>query len=39
MSHVFDGYRPMKADLPGRRNGVLVSRENGAAVAYALFNL
>ncbi|GIX26255.1 MAG: GTP-binding protein [Burkholderiales bacterium] len=39
MSHVFDGYGPMKADLPGRRNGVLVSQENGAAVAYALFNL
>ncbi len=39
MSHVFDRYGPMKADLPARRNGVLVSQESGAAVAYALFNL
>ncbi|HSO05596.1 MAG TPA: translational GTPase TypA [Pelomicrobium sp.] len=39
MSHVFDDYGPVKADIPGRRNGVLVSQEDGEAVAYALFNL
>ncbi len=39
MSHVFDEYGPIKADLPGRHNGVLISQENGEAVAYALWNL
>ncbi|WP_066569452.1 translational GTPase TypA [Snodgrassella sp. CFCC 13594] len=39
MSHVFDAYGPVKADIPGRRNGVLVSQEQGDAVAYALWNL
>ncbi len=39
MSHVFDDYAPVKADLPGRHNGVLISQENGEAVAYALWNL
>jgi GTP-binding protein len=39
MSHVFDGYAPLKAEMPERRNGVLVSQEDGDAVAYALWNL
>ncbi len=39
MSHVFDDYAPMKPEIPERRNGVLVSAENGAAVAYALWKL
>ncbi|MCX8748110.1 translational GTPase TypA [Snodgrassella sp. B3088] len=39
MSHVFDNYAPVKAEIPGRRNGVLVSQEQGDAVAYALWNL
>lgn len=39
MSHVFDDYAPVKPDMPGRHNGVLVSQENGEAVAYALWNL
>ncbi|MEJ0098337.1 MAG: translational GTPase TypA [Pseudomonadota bacterium] len=39
MSHVFDGYAPMKGDLAERRNGVLISMENGEAVAYALWSL
>ncbi|MGH8636382.1 MAG: translational GTPase TypA [Burkholderiales bacterium] len=39
MSHVFDDYAPMKPDMPGRRNGVLVSGDNGEAVAYALGKL
>ncbi|MFO1380180.1 MAG: translational GTPase TypA [Chitinivorax sp.] len=39
MSHVFDDYAPVKPDMPGRHNGVLISQENGEAVAYALWNL
>ena len=39
MSHVFDDYGPVKADLPGRHNGVLISQDNGEAVAYALWKL
>lgn len=39
MSHVFDNYAPVKPDMPGRHNGVLVSQEQGEAVAYALWNL
>jgi len=39
MSHVFDEFAPVKGDIPERRNGVLVSQEDGDAVAYALWNL
>ncbi len=39
MSHVFDGYDPWKGEFPGRRNGAMVSQEDGEAVAFALFNL
>jgi GTP-binding protein len=39
MAHVFDDYAPVKADMPGRRNGVLISSEAGEAVAYALWKL
>ncbi|KUM05516.1 translational GTPase TypA [Chromobacterium subtsugae] len=39
MSHVFDDYAPVKPDMPGRHNGVLISQENGEAVAYALWKL
>jgi GTP-binding protein len=39
ISHVFDGYAPLKGDIPERRNGVLVSQEDGEAVAYALWKL
>ncbi|MGZ5040249.1 MAG: translational GTPase TypA [Usitatibacter sp.] len=38
-SHVFDKYAPVKMDPPSRRNGVLISSEQGDAVAFALFNL
>jgi len=38
-SHVFDDYGPVKGDMDERRNGVLVSQEDGAAVAYALWKL
>jgi GTP-binding protein len=38
-SHVFEKYAPVKGELPSRRNGVLISSEQGDAVAFALFNL
>jgi GTP-binding protein len=40
MSHIFDDYAPAQAgDVGERRNGVLVSQEDGEAVAYALWKL
>jgi len=39
MSRLFHGYSPFKGPIEGRRNGVLVSNANGAAIAYALWNL
>jgi GTP-binding protein len=39
MSHIFDGFAAVKGEIPDRHNGVLVSNEQGEAVAYALFNL
>ena len=39
MAHIFDEYAPLKADMPSRRNGVLISAEQGEAVAYALWKL
>lgn len=39
MAHIFDEYAPAKSDMPGRRNGVLISSEKGEAVAYALWKL
>ncbi len=39
MSHVFDEYAPMRPEIAARRNGVLVSAEQGEAVAYALWKL
>ena len=39
MSHVFDDYSPLKGEIPDRRNGVLISAEDGDAVAYALWKL
>ena len=38
-SHVFDDYGPMAGTMADRRNGVLISQNDGAAVAYALWNL
>ena len=38
-SHIFDDYGPMKGDMDERRNGVLISQDNGPAVAYALWKL
>jgi GTP-binding protein len=42
MSHIFDEYAPVdnsKGELGSRRNGVLISQDDGAAVAYALWKL
>jgi len=40
MSHVFDEYAPAKVEeMAERRNGVLVSQDDGVAVAYALWKL
>jgi GTP-binding protein len=38
-SHVFDEYGPWAGTMSDRRNGVLVSAEDGPAVAYALWKL
>jgi GTP-binding protein len=38
-SHIFDDYGPVKGDMEERRNGVLISQDDGAAVAYALWKL
>ena len=37
ISHIFDGFAPVKGDIPDRRNGVLISNEQGESVAYALW--
>ncbi|PWF25260.1 translational GTPase TypA [Corticimicrobacter populi] len=40
MSHVFDDYQPVRdGSLGERRNGVLISQDDGDAVAYALWKL
>ena len=40
MSHIFDDYAPMREGGVGeRRNGVLISQDDGNAVAYALWKL
>ncbi len=39
LNRVFHGWAPHKGPIPGRRAGVLISMENGQAVAYALWNL
>jgi GTP-binding protein len=40
-SHIFDAYAPCKdsGSIGVRRNGVLISQDNGVAVAYALWKL
>ncbi|WP_238190566.1 translational GTPase TypA [Methylobacterium frigidaeris] len=39
MNRLFKAYEPFKGEIAGRRNGVLISNEQGEAVAYALWNL
>jgi GTP-binding protein len=39
MNRMFHAYAPFRGEIPGRRAGVLISNGEGAAVAYALWNL
>jgi GTP-binding protein len=39
MNRLFHGYSPYKGEVQGRRNGVLISNEQGEAVAYAMWKL
>ncbi len=39
LNRVFHEWAPFKGPIPGRRAGVLISMEDGEAVAYALWNL
>ena len=39
LSRLFHGYAPYKGDIPGRRNGVLISNDTGVATDYALWGL
>ncbi|WP_341786946.1 translational GTPase TypA [Rickettsia endosymbiont of Cantharis rufa] len=39
MNRIFHGYADYKGAIEGRRNGVLISNGDGAAVSYALWNL
>jgi GTP-binding protein len=39
MHHRFDSFRPVEGDIPKRANGVIVSQDNGRAVAFALWKL
>lgn len=39
MNRLFSGYGPWAGPIAGRRNGSLISAENGVAVQYSLFSL
>jgi GTP-binding protein len=39
MNRLFHGYGAYRGEIVGRRNGVLISNDQGEAVAYALWNL
>jgi len=39
LNRVFHDWAPHKGPIQGRRQGVLISMENGVSVAYALWNL
>ncbi len=39
MNRLFHDYGPHKGDIAGRRNGVLISNDQGDAVAYAMWKL
>jgi GTP-binding protein len=39
MNRLFHAYAPLKGDIQGRRNGVLISNGVGEATAYSLFYL
>jgi GTP-binding protein len=39
MNRLFHAYGAHRGDIPGRRNGALISNDQGEAVAFALWNL
>ena len=39
MNRIFHGYRPFAGEIASRHTGALISNGEGAAVAYAIFNL
>jgi GTP-binding protein len=39
MNRLFHAYGPHRGEIVGRRNGVLISTDQGEAVAYAMWNL
>jgi GTP-binding protein len=39
MNRLFHGYGGYRGEIAGRRNGVLISNDQGESVAYALWNL
>ncbi|MGB5185324.1 MAG: translational GTPase TypA [Xanthobacteraceae bacterium] len=39
MNRLFHAYGPHRGEIAGRRNGVLISTDQGEAVAYAMWNL
>ena len=39
LNRIFHDWAPYKGQITGRRQGVLISMENGQSVAYALWNL
>jgi GTP-binding protein len=39
MNRLFHSYQPFKGELAGRSNGVLISNDQGEAVAFAMWNL
>jgi GTP-binding protein len=39
INRIFHSYGEYTGDMEGRRNGALISMENGKAVAFAIFNL
>ena len=39
ISNIFDGYESYKGEIEGRKNGVLISQDDGEAVTYSLGKL
>jgi len=39
MNRIFSSWAPWKGEIPGRRNGALISNDKGTSTAYALWNL
>lgn len=39
MNRIFHGYAPWKGNIPGRRNGAMISTDTGKSVTYALWYL